>query len=150
MSEWDAEPDMQQCRVCREEKLLGEFQADGKGGRRPECRTCCNYQRVQWAHSTPERHARALKLRADYVARRKAASGSHSEAEWQARLAQYRHRCAYCGAGDRPLVREHVVPLIGGGTDDIGNVVPACQPCNARKYARQDMRPAQPPEREER
>lgn len=146
MTEDFDEPDMQLCRVCREEKFVSEFQGDGKGGRRPECRTCCNLQRVNWAHSTPERHARAIKLRKDYVERRKAAPGSHTEAEWQARLAQYRQRCAYCGRGDRALVKEHVVPIIGGGSDDIANIVPACQPCNARKYARTDMRPLPPPQ----
>lgn len=142
MTGW--EPDMQLCRVCREEKFLTEFQADGKGGKRPECRACCNQQRVDWAHSTPERHANALKLRKDYVARRKAAPGSHTEAEWQARVAQYRGRCAYCGDDRRALIREHVVPLIAGGADDIANVVPACQPCNARKYSRTDMVPMPP------
>lgn len=142
----DFEPDMQLCRVCREEKFISEFQADGKGGRRPECRTCCNLQRVTWAHSTPERHARALKLRRDYVDRRRTAPGEHSEAEWQGRVSQYAGRCAYCGRGDRPLVREHVIPLIAGGSNDIANIVPACQPCNARKYARTDMQPLPPAE----
>ena len=30
MSDWETESDMQLCRVCREEKFLSEFQADGK------------------------------------------------------------------------------------------------------------------------
>lgn len=136
---FDDEPDMQLCRVCREEKFLTEFQADGKGGLRPECRTCCNYQRVQWAHSTPERNHRALKMRREYTERRKAAPGGHSEAEWQARLVAYRHSCAYCGRADRAMVREHVVPVSAGGSNDIANIVPACQPCNARKLDRTDF-----------
>lgn len=142
---WNDEPDMQLCRVCREEKFLTDFQSDGKGGRRPECRTCCNAQRVTWAHSTPERHARALKLRKDYVERRKAAPGEHTEEAWQARIRQYEGRCAYCGRDDRPLVREHVQPLIAGGSNHISNIVPACQPCNARKYSRTDVMPLPPP-----
>jgi 5-methylcytosine-specific restriction endonuclease McrA len=141
----DFEPDMQLCRVCREEKFLTEFQADGKGGLRPECRSCCNYQRVQWAHSTPERHHRALKMRREYVERRKNAPGSHTEAEWQEQLTRYRNRCAYCGRADRALVKEHVLPVSAGGTNDIANLVPACQSCNARKLDRLDfMAPRRP------
>src|SRR5690242_11715665 len=99
--DWGQEPDMQLCRVCREEKFLSEFQRDGRGGLRPECRTCCNYQRVEWAHSTPERHARALKMRKEYVQRRKEAPGSHTQSEWDAKLASYLYRCAYCGTNAR-------------------------------------------------
>lgn len=139
------EIDMQLCTSCREEKFLDQFQSDGKGGLKTVCRACTNYQRVKWAHSTPERHARALKMRAEYVERRKSAPGSHTEDEWQMVLAAYLHRCAYCGTDRRALVREHVVPVSAGGTNDIGNMVPACQPCNARKLDRLDFPPPHPP-----
>lgn len=145
MSDWPGEPDMQLCRICREEKFLTEFQSDGKGGLKNECRSCTNYQRVKWAHSTPERHERALQMRKDYVERRKNAPGRHSEAQWAVRLAQYDHRCAYCGTNRRALVKEHVVPVSAGGTNDIDNLVPACQPCNARKLDRTDFPPPSPP-----
>ncbi len=120
--------DLVLCRICREEKFADEFPRGVTA-----CRACRNAQRVDWAHSTPERNQRALAMRREYVARRKAAPGQHSEAQWQARLAEFRHLCAYCGAGHLPLVREHVVPVSAGGTNDIANLVPACQPCNARK-----------------
>lgn len=141
----DFEPDMQLCRVCREEKFLAEFQCDGKGGLRTECRHCCNAQRVRWAHSTSERHDRAVQMRRDYVQRRKDAPGAHTEAQWGDRLQAYGYRCAYCGDGERALIREHVVPLSAGGTNDIANLVPACQPCNARKLNRTDYPPPRPP-----
>jgi 5-methylcytosine-specific restriction endonuclease McrA len=141
----DLEPDMQLCRVCREEKFLSEFQSDGRGGLNTACRACTNYQRVVWAHSTPERHHRALKMRKEYTQRRKAAPGSHTQAEWEARMASYLHRCAYCGASDKALVREHVVPVSAGGTNHIWNLVPACQSCNARKLDRTDFPPPSPP-----
>ncbi|HEY9723536.1 MAG TPA: hypothetical protein V6D47_16110, partial [Oscillatoriaceae cyanobacterium] len=70
MTDWPAEPDMQLCTTCREEKLLSEFQSDGKGGLKNQCRACTNFARVKWAHSTPERHGRALKMRREYVERR--------------------------------------------------------------------------------
>jgi 5-methylcytosine-specific restriction endonuclease McrA len=100
---------------------------------------------VVWAHSTPERHHRALKMRKEYVERRKAAPGGHTQAEWEARVASYRGLCAYCGAGHKALVKEHVVPVSAGGTNHIWNLVPACQSCNARKLDRTDFPPPAPP-----
>jgi hypothetical protein len=47
-------------------------------------------------------------------------------------------RCVYCGAGapDTLLVLDHVVPVAGGGKNDILNLVTACDGCNAGKGAR--------------
>jgi 5-methylcytosine-specific restriction endonuclease McrA len=41
--------------------------------------------------------------------------------------------CAYCGAADRPLQRDCVLPISRGGRYTLLNVVPACGPCNASK-----------------
>lgn len=46
------------------------------------------------------------------------------------------HRCRYCGASPADgavLHVDHVVPKALGGTDDPGNLVTACEPCNAGK-----------------
>lgn len=40
--------------------------------------------------------------------------------------------CTYCGATD-DLAVDHVVPLARGGTNDLGNLTPACRPCNSSK-----------------
>lgn len=53
---------------------------------------------------------------------------------WEAVLAAFGHRCAYCGRDDLTLVREHRMPKALGGGDGIDNIVPACRPCNQRKY----------------
>jgi 5-methylcytosine-specific restriction endonuclease McrA len=41
--------------------------------------------------------------------------------------------CAYCGAADRPLQKDCVLPLSRGGRYTLENVVPACGSCNASK-----------------
>ena len=41
--------------------------------------------------------------------------------------------CAYCGATDRPLQRDCVLPLSRGGRYTVQNVVPACPSCNTSK-----------------
>ena len=58
--------------------------------------------------------------------------GSHTAQEWRDKCAMFANLCAYCGEA-KPLVREHKVPLVRGGTNDITNIVPACRSCNSRK-----------------
>jgi 5-methylcytosine-specific restriction endonuclease McrA len=41
--------------------------------------------------------------------------------------------CAYCGAADRPLQRDCVLPISRGGRYTLDNIVPACGSCNASK-----------------
>lgn len=47
-------------------------------------------------------------------------------------------RCVYCGRGGRSLrlTIDHVYPVALGGTNEIGNLVTACRPCNLTKGAR--------------
>lgn len=57
-------------------------------------------------------------------------------AEWEAIKAAHGNACLYCGATDRPLTRDHVIPLKEGGQHVKENVVPACRSCNSRKGSR--------------
>jgi 5-methylcytosine-specific restriction endonuclease McrA len=41
--------------------------------------------------------------------------------------------CAYCGATDRLLQRDCVLPISRGGRYTLDNIVPACGSCNASK-----------------
>lgn len=45
------------------------------------------------------------------------------------------HACRYCGAGapDVKLTVDHVVPTALGGSDEPGNLVACCMPCNSGK-----------------
>lgn len=67
------------------------------------------------------------------LARRKA-GGTHTVAQWRAKLAEYGGRCAYCG-GDQDITRDHDIPLSRGGSNEISNIVPACARCNYSKKA---------------
>ena len=48
-------------------------------------------------------------------------------------LEKFGRRCAYCGATDRPLHVEHIVPKARGGTNRVSNLTLACEPCNTAK-----------------
>ncbi|MFW5471655.1 HNH endonuclease [Knoellia sp. CPCC 206435] len=41
--------------------------------------------------------------------------------------------CAYCGATERALQKDCVLPLSRGGRYTLDNIAPACGPCNASK-----------------
>ena len=66
-------------------------------------------------------------------ARRRGAPGSHSHQEWVNKLSECGNRCVYCGRMGVPLARDHVVPIVLGGSNNIDNIVPACRSCNSRK-----------------
>ena len=48
---------------------------------------------------------------------------------------RWENRCAYCGNPDGPFQPDHVKPVSRGGSDEIGNLVLACIPCNQAKGA---------------
>lgn len=66
-------------------------------------------------------------------ARLRAAGGvGVSERDWRRLVNRYGERCAYCGAKE-PITMDHVIPVARGERHSIGNVLPACFPCNAAK-----------------
>src|SRR3990167_9758704 len=59
--------------------------------------------------------------------------GSFTAAEWIDLCDQFGGRCLACGATDRTLTVDHVVPVSKGGSNSIENLQPLCQSCNAHK-----------------
>lgn len=77
-----------------------------------------------------------------YRARKAGAMGTHTLAEWMARVDFHNWRCVYCRVHVTPktLTKDHVVPLSQGGTNYAENLVPACKSCNSAKRDRLDFR----------
>lgn len=61
--------------------------------------------------------------------------GTHTATDWQQLLIRV-GCCAICGAADKQLFKDHVVPLARGGCDCIQNIQPLCFSCNSRKGSR--------------
>jgi 5-methylcytosine-specific restriction endonuclease McrA len=59
---------------------------------------------------------------------------SFNENDWQETKAYFMNKCAYCGA-ETDLVIDHAIPINKAklGEHRIGNLVPSCNDCNARK-----------------
>ena len=78
--------------------------------------------RLRNAINNNTQRAKRLGLQADF-----------SYIDWCEVLERFSHKCAFCEAGECLLDLEHLVPLSHGGHHTVGNVVPACRPCNAQK-----------------
>ena len=89
-----------------------------------------NAQKAAYLASHPE--VKRAKDHA-YRARKVAAEGAFTGAEWRDLLTRTGNVCAYCG-GPGPLEADHRVPLTRGGTNVIENILPACRSCNGRKH----------------
>lgn len=72
----------------------------------------------------------------DWSPVRRSVHGELDGTAWRALLERYGNACAYCGSADRPLERDHVIPLARRGRFGWENVVPSCRSCNARKARR--------------
>lgn len=85
---------------------------------------------------TFRRTERATVNRSNDSARRRGAIGVITIEHWGQILEYFGHRCAYCNAQPERLGMDHIIPVTKGGVHMVGNVVPACTPCNRRKAAR--------------
>ncbi|MGH2493053.1 MAG: HNH endonuclease signature motif containing protein [Candidatus Limnocylindria bacterium] len=68
-----------------------------------------------------------------YRARKAAAAGSFTGAEWLALVERWGNVCTY-GGESGALEPDHRVPLYRGGTNFIDNILPACRSCNGKKH----------------
>jgi 5-methylcytosine-specific restriction endonuclease McrA len=63
--------------------------------------------------------------------------------QWEAVLAKYKYRCAYCGS-KKNVEMDHIIPVSKNGEHTIHNVIPACRSCNGHKCANPPPIPVQP------
>ncbi len=84
----------------------------------------------EWSAKNPESR-RAITN--NYRSRRRANGGTFHHAAWEYLKTLFGHCCAYCGRRMKNLTQDHVIPISKGGWHFSGNIVPACQSCNARK-----------------
>lgn len=60
----------------------------------------------------------------------------HNKADLRRILSIQEHRCLYCGrsfSSTLPPTRDHILPVVSGGTDSKWNIVMACRSCNSRR-----------------
>lgn len=62
-------------------------------------------------------------------------TGNFTQAEFKELCVYYGNICLCCRKS-MPLVADHVIPLIKGGSNSIENIQPLCFSCNAKKYTK--------------
>lgn len=113
----------------RYEKFSDEIRQKSKQWRADNPEKFAN-QLLSWRLANPEKHNEAGQKRR---ARQKA-NGVFSISQKELKRL-YSSVCFYCGAIE-PITLDHVVPIALGGRHSIGNIVPACRPCNTSKKDR--------------
>jgi len=95
--------------------------------------------RYKQIHADRERLRRAILKQERYeggiIQSATSIEGKFTLVEWERLKDAFDNRCAYCG-GETRLTIEHLTPLSRGGKNEVGNIAPACQPCNTSKNAR--------------
>ena len=72
-------------------------------------------------------------LKSCRYARQRGAKGFHTLKEWQELKKKFNNCCAYCKK-EKPLTKDHIIPLSRGGTNFINNIQPLCRNCNSKKW----------------
>lgn len=89
-----------------------------------------NRTRVKrWQKSNPEKVREHRALRTE---RESKAGGKHTQAEWLSLLDEHNGLCARCGT-QSDVGKDHIIPVVRGGTSDICNIQPLCRACNSHK-----------------
>jgi hypothetical protein len=137
------------CCRCKQELPVTEFHKDRtkKDGLNGMCKECTKRQNKKYYEERKEevkfyyrerrkqlkRKATRKKARQRRDEKMAALPNTLTEEQWQETLKEFEYACAYCGRKDRELQKDHLVPVVKGGSFSKYNIVPACPNCNASK-----------------
>lgn len=115
----------QKCYSKHRSKRTGELAPCWKGGHNKKEIT------RNWIKNNKERFYSLIRKRDK---RLKNSEGSHTVQEWKKLKEKCNNTCVCCNKINVKLTRDHIIPLIKGGSDYIKNIQPLCRNCNSKKY----------------
>ncbi len=87
----------------------------------------------KWRQNHPEyKKVHAKKERIRRFKKKASRTIDYTASQIDARITDFDNCCAYCGSRGK-LSIDHFIPLAQGGSDCIGNMIPACIGCNSSK-----------------
>jgi len=96
----------------------------------------------EWRRNNTEK---VLEYNRRRMLQKKNVLGSHIKDEWENLKKKHGYRCAFCRISEQELLekwkgtnfgkltRDHIVPIVLGGSDNADNIQPLCVSCNAKK-----------------
>lgn len=125
-------------RTCKTRASDQRRIADGRGVARDRARYQdeAEHRRAYALRYLAENSERMRAIRRRRKGQLKAEILVFTDRDWARLVARHRGCCAYCGEPHPHLQRDHVLPLARGGRHSIGNILPACPPCNYQKKAK--------------
>lgn len=92
----------------------------------------CIDRAKKWKHEHPE----AVRANTrSYASRRRGALGKFSSKDFIKLKNNLLGKCGYCGDNEADTI-DHILPLSRGGTNWVGNIMPACGSCNYSKQCK--------------
>lgn len=87
------------------------------------------FREAMWFHLCKIQTKKNSKVRQERVkvARSK---GRHTKKQWQRLVKTFGGVCLRCGDPNKPVTKDHILPLYAGGDDTIKNLQPLCLECN--------------------
>ena len=98
-------------------------------------------QTKAWMLAHPDmRKAQHVRSKAARRKRESVAAGSFSGKEWNALVTAFDGRCVCCGNAPKIMTADHIIPISRGGDNNIENIQPLCNSCNASKLTKSTSR----------
>lgn len=86
-----------------------------------------------WRRTPRGRFSQAQESRKRRIRLKSCHRSSYTLDQVQGLYQAFEHSCTYCGSIEK-LTLDHFLPISKGGSDCLGNLIPACGQCNSSKY----------------
>lgn len=131
------------CPTCDTTKQISGFYVSNSlpDGHSWYCKICSAKRGAQWAKDNPQKCVESVRRRR--IRKAGIIGVAHTLAQWEFIKEKQGYLCYYCGKRKK-LTRDHIIPVMKGGSDSMENIIGACRGCNSKKGIKSAPIPVQP------